>query len=1178
LNTNYLKPAFWAAIFGIFAALTSIASAQPTNAAPATNGIQIVVLQGTVEVLSAPGTTWQPAQARQLMQPLDRIRTASNSRVALRWSDQSVISFGASTELEILPPDTSDSQDGLHLIRGITSFFHRDKPGRIRIITRGAEAGVEGTEFVLAVDAADRTTLSVVDGRVKFGNAQGTLVLTNAEQALAQLGKAPVRTAGFIANNLLQWCFYYPAVIDPDEVPFTADDTNALAGSIAAYRSGDLLGALAKYPAGNTGSDAGKIYHAAVLLSVGDVVETETILDSLTNHSGNIDRLAGALRQLIAAVKRQPAATTVAPQLASEFLADSYFEQSRAVRETSLENALRLARRATDLAPHFGFAWERLAELEFSFGRADEATAALKKSLALAPQNAQALALRGFVLAQENDPREARLWFDRALVADSALGNAWLGRGLTSIQLGDTKGGREDLLVAAALEPQRAELRSYLGKAYAATGDDVHATKELALAKKLDPQDPTGWLYSALLNQEENNINQAINDLEKSQSLNDNRSVYRSQLLLDQDSAVRSANLANIYQDDGMYDTAVNEAGRAVSSDYANYSAHLFLAGSYDQMLSPDWSNTRYDTPAVDEFWMANLLAPTSAGWLSSTIAERPYANLFDQDRFGLVSDSTYLSRGAWTENSEAFYTSDKFDFDFGTSYLTDPGQRPNEDFEQREFDISMKGQLTPKDSLFGAVQLGQVNEGDVNEYYNQADASQSYRLNDNQQPNLFLGYHHEWTPGVQTVFLASRQVSNQSYSNTNAAQSVGFNGGPGIGFQSVQYLNGIAENVGIDTKEYSTELQQIVEQENHTTVVGARYDWGEAAYGNFESGNGNILNYFPNLDPFLTQNFRLDYHHLSLYGYHTWQMADSFSVTAGLAYDLLHEPADVATTPFVDGEATKAQLSPKAGFIWTPTASTTLRGAYTRSLADFGNAQNDQLQPTEVAGFNQAFASLIPESVAVDSSGSRFDTFNASLEQKFSTGTYLILAGDILYSEFSPIQGDFVFLTSSPLNYSTYPLGFQQSLSYREQTVSARVDQLLGQQWAVGAKYSLSQAQLNTSYPQIPANLSPGNASIDSVLQTVTLNANWNSPSGLFSVLQGNWYHQSNSGFSPAEPGDDFWQLNAYAGYRFCHRRVELSVGLLNITDQNYALEPLNLYNEMARSRTIMARLLISF
>ena len=45
-----------------------------------------------------------------------------------------------------------------------------------------------------------------------------------------------------------------------------------------------------------------------------------------------------------------------------------------------------------------------------------------------------------------------------------------------------------------------------------------------------------------------------------------------------------------MYQDDGMFDVAVREASRAVNYDYANYSAHLFLANSYyaTQRSEPD--------------------------------------------------------------------------------------------------------------------------------------------------------------------------------------------------------------------------------------------------------------------------------------------------------------------------------------------------------------------------------------------------------------------------------------------------------------------------------------------------------------------------------------------------------------------------------------------------------------
>src|SRR6185312_7386294 len=147
--------------------------------------------------------------------------------------------------------------------------------------------------------------------------------------------------------------------------------------------------------------------------------------------------------------------------------------------------ALQSAKQAAAKSPQLGFAWVRVAELEFSFGHTAAAEEALDKSLALAPRNAQALALKGFLLSAQGKTREAISWFDRALAVDPSLGNAWLGRGLCKIHAGDNQGGRHDLLIGAALEPQRAELRSYLGKAYGNVGDFPHAMNELRLAEKL---------------------------------------------------------------------------------------------------------------------------------------------------------------------------------------------------------------------------------------------------------------------------------------------------------------------------------------------------------------------------------------------------------------------------------------------------------------------------------------------------------------------------------------------------------------------------------------------------------------------------------------------------------------------------------------------------------------------
>lgn len=131
--------------------------------------------------------------------------------------------------------------------------------------------------------------------------------------------------------------------------------------------------------------------------------------------------------------------------------------------------------------------------------------------------------------AASNRIREAMSSFERALAIDGSLGNAWLGLGLCRIRRGDLEGGRGDLMMAAAAEPQRALLRSYLGKAFADSrlfvvpSLDEKGADQLELARRLDPLDPTPWLYQSLMDREENRINESIRGLDRAQDLVVNR-------------------------------------------------------------------------------------------------------------------------------------------------------------------------------------------------------------------------------------------------------------------------------------------------------------------------------------------------------------------------------------------------------------------------------------------------------------------------------------------------------------------------------------------------------------------------------------------------------------------------------------------------------------------------------
>jgi hypothetical protein len=99
-----------------------------------------------------------------------------------------------------------------------------------------------------------------------------------------------------------------------------------------------------------------------------------------------------------------------------------------------------------------------------------------------------------------------------------------------------------------------------------------------------------------------------------------------------------------------------------------------------------------------------------------------------------------------------------------------------------------------------------------------------------------------------------------------------------------------------------------------------------------------------------------------------------------------------------------------------------------------------------------------------------------------------------------------------------------------------------------------------------------------EATLNQIDLFANCYLPCGFFSSLQLNWWKQADVDFYPEEPGANFWQLNLFAGYRFPRRHVEVMLGLLNVTAQDFQLDPLTYYVEPAHTRTFEASLKFSF
>src|SRR5258705_2565042 len=119
----------------------------------------------------------------------------------------------------------------------------------------------------------------------------------------------------------------------------------------------------------------------------------------------------------------------------------------------------------------------------------------------------------------------------------------------------------------------------------------------------------------------------------------------------------------------------------------------------------------------------------------------------------------------------------------------------------------------------------------------------------------------------------------------------------------------------------------------------------------------------------------------MAVYGCDTVEVLPSLLVTVGLSYDRLYYPENFRLPPLSSGQESNDQLSPKAGIIWSPFKGTTLRAAYSRSLGGVSFDQSFQLEPTQVGGFNQAYRSLIPESVVGPLASPYFETSGLALD-----------------------------------------------------------------------------------------------------------------------------------------------------------------------------------------------------
>ncbi|MGE3308661.1 MAG: FecR domain-containing protein [Limisphaerales bacterium] len=1130
---------------------------------PTTATSRLVGFSGHVQISLPSQDTWMPAQPNLDLPAGSRIQTHKESRAIIQFSDRSVLRLGPNTLIVIQRPAAPPATKRFRLDLGRLFFLDRESPSDIEFETPVASGAIRGTEFVLASEPrGDVSSLALIEGRVTIFQDGNSLEVDPGHRVEVRRGQAPVHSPILITANLVQWCLYYPQVLSPDDLTLTESESLLLAPSITAWNRGAAREALDLFPDDPPPGTDVRAYHAALILSAGNVEAADELLNALNPAHP----LVAALREVIAAVRFQPLDTPSTPTRATGWLARSYLLQSQA----RLDLALDAARTARELAPLFGPAALRVAELELAHENRRLALAALDSGLSLAPDSAPGHALRGFVALATFQPRDAVPAFDHAIELDSSLGQAWLGRALAFGQLGRPEQARRELQIAAALEPLRAEIRAYLGKAWAAANDPVRARAELDLAKSLDSGDPTPRLYSGLEYFQSNRLNDAVRDLERAFDLNGNRAIFRSRFLLEQDQATRNADLAALFQTLGLTAPARQLASRAVLEDFSNDAAHLLLARTLQAREDPLHANLRYETPRQSELLLANLFAPPGGGNLSQQLSQQDHLRYFGPQSLAWSSLSTYFSRGDWEHLSTAFGSVEGLAYALDLQMLSVEGDHPNADLERTQVSLQLKQRVGSADEFYLQTGTLRSDGGDTFTRTDPASTDPDLRAVERQEPHLYLGWHHTWAPGHHSLLLASWLRDHLSLDD--AARPILF----------LRQSDGIITHVEptrarFDLHQDSTfdlrslEYLHLWESSRYGFMTGARYQSGSI------DSEATLAGPLP--PPFSVQRVESALERFNAYADLFWRPLPELRLSSGLGFHHLRHPANADLPPLSTETASSSLWGPRLGLSWSPLPRTQIRAAHASTLGGLYFDDSLRLEPTQVAGFTTAPRGLVPESVAGLVPATEISTTGLGLDHAFGGNLYTGVEVQWRVSDGERRAG--AASNSLPVPLPDSPASTLQTLDAEERVLIAYATLLLDRDWSLGLDYQFVDADLHTRFPEVPdtaLGLDEVEQDIESRLHTLRLALRFNHPSGWFAEWRSAWFLQESGGDLPDPAVEDLWQHHLFAGYRFPRRRAEIRLGILNLTDTDHRLQPLTLDLSPPRERTFTASVRLNF
>ncbi len=905
----------------------------------------VVVADGEVEIYSPVSKSWRRARAGDTLDRGDTIRTGADGRVGVLLADETQLRLNRNTRFAftrvaaaagwrrvrgLVPTGIKGARSLYRLLDG-EAWLRNKNPGTAIEIEAGlTRATLDGTELNISLDASGVVEITVLEGAVRAGNPLGEAVASSGEMIVSSPEQAPVTRVLMTPDDAVQWTLTLPPI---ERLVITTDPATRRA-----------LSELASGQVGTAYADLRR--QAEQQPDAPDVAGALAIAALMANRP---DEAAGAANR----------ATELTPESASAWLIAAYAARAN----FDLEKAEATVREALIREPDNVAALLLLAELEFGSDRIELARASLASARALAPENAAVWNLEGFIRLAARQTGAALAAFERAIELDSGLADAYMGRALGQMRQGETDRALASIGTAAVLEPQRSLYLSYWGKMLHQLGRHEEALIMLERAHTLDDRDPTPLFYQSIILENLNRPGEALIALNQAVVLNDNRAVYRSRYLLDQDLAARNVDLAISYDALGLRAWARNRALDAVRQNYTNASAHLFYAGALRDL--GEQANV-----FNSEQLLARLLQPANLNTFNSF---NNYTLLFEQpDTQGTASVALGNNETRAYEAS-VFGASSRFNLAYqgGIFYRDTDGWRDTNSENDHSYAGIVKWAPTDRDGfLFSASKSDLQREGLEYPRYEVDSPTRPDDKRDIDVKRFEVGYHRNL--GARSDFLA---VATRVSSDLDRFRQVTLLDQTSDRGNRFQVLSNGSTDARRDFDQAQLQLMHGIDK--HQFIAGTLQLWGEDRDTHSEeqlvliSGGGQSLEaQVCVFGDCLPQSGSVDLSVKSYYLQDIWTVSPVFTLELAAYYTRVKDgDARSGLERTVDG------FDPRIGLVFEPDTRNTLRLAAFRSLQPILSARID---PTVIAGI-PVYRNDFP--------GTRHDVIAGAWEHQWGTG-----------------------------------------------------------------------------------------------------------------------------------------------------------------------------------------------